>query len=524
METPLMTTDAPLTRDLAAVKNHVLASVQTEFNRLVALAESGTRPRDLEIAVLKAVFTLGRLILATLLSVLCRRCTERDLQRRGLSSAQTTLRLEQDYWATQTTTLGQISFPMFAYRERRGGLSVTRTPARDEVLALHGHVRSSVLCLEWECRLGSDFPFRRAQEALSFFTHGVVSLEDTTIASHMVAVGSAIERHWLYRPLEEIQEILKNRAERDQRSGRPVMYGSTDAHAGRRYVDATWDAVWKMANGIRFWCIDRHTGQPIHLGGEYTWGDCEQVSLIVSQLVEEGWLPRNGDYGGGVVAELVIVTDGLPWIKDHFVARLPWAQAVLDIYHALECLGRFAKTRFGKAKKKAKAWFRRMAQHLLPKGPKAHEAKTRRGHKKSPKGQSQARQRQVRTSRPAASGWDLLGALYEESVPDKYAEDFNKLLKYFENNAYRMEYDQYRQRGFQIGSGAMESLHRSAAQLRLKLPGARWLETTSQAIFNLRLLQLSGRWSEFWKQPDLTCQLRHAFESDRQRKNQTEAA
>jgi len=519
-----MTTDAPLTWDLPAVKNHVLASIQIAFDELVALAESEVRPRDVEIAVLKAVFTLGRLMLATLLSVLCRRCTESDLKRRGLSSAQTTFRLEQDYWATQTTTLGQVSFPMFAYRERLGGVSVTRTPARKEVLPLHGHARSSELCLEWESRLGSEFPFRRAQEALSFFTHGEVSLEDTTIASHMVAVGSAIERHWLYRPVDEIKEILANRAERDQETGRPVMYGSTDAHAGRRYVDATWDAVWKMANGIRFWCVDRHTGQPIHLGGEYTWGDCEQVGLLVTELVDEGLLPRNGDYGDGVVVELVIVTDGQSWIKDHFLAPLPWAHAVLDLYHALECLSRFAKSRFGQAKDAVQAWYRQMAQHLVPTASKTRKPKTRRGHKKSPKGQAQARQRQLRKSRPAQSGWDLLGALYEESVPDEHADDFDKLLKYFENNVYRMDYDQYRQRGFQIGSGAMESLHRSAAQLRLKLPGARWLETTSQAIFNLRLLQLSGRWSEFWKQPDLTPLLLSAFEADRERRSEMRAA
>ena len=57
----------------------------------------------------------------------------------------------------------------------------------------------------------------------------------------------------------------------------------------------------------------------------------------------------------------------------------------------------------------------------------------------------------------------------------------------------------------------MESLHRTGGQLRLELPGARWLETTSQAIFNLRMLQLAGRWKEFWGHKAITPLLVRAF-------------
>ena len=50
----------------------------------------------------------------------------------------------------------------------------------------------------------------------------------------------------------------------------------------------------------------------------------------------------------------------------------------------------------------------------------------------------------------------------------------------------------------------MESLHRTASQTRLKVAGIRCLAETSQAVFNLRMLRLCGRWDEFWQQPDLT--------------------
>ena len=67
----------------------------------------------------------------------------------------------------------------------------------------------------------------------------------------------------------------------------------------------------------------------------------------------------------------------------------------------------------------------------------------------------------------------------------------------------RMDYLGARTRGMQIGSGAMESLHRTGSQLRLKLPGARWHPEVAQALLNLRCLGLAGRWDEFWSHDDL---------------------
>ncbi len=63
----------------------------------------------------------------------------------------------------------------------------------------------------------------------------------------------------------------------------------------------------------------------------------------------------------------------------------------------------------------------------------------------------------------------------------------------------------------QIGSGAMESLHRTASQVRLKLAGARWTADRATAVLNTRLMLLAGRWDAFWTQPDLTTTLAAAF-------------
>ena len=87
------------------------------------------------------------------------------------------------------------------------------------------------------------------------------------IAAHTAAAGSKVSREWLYRDPNEIREIPRDRAMRDPKTGRPVLYSSCDAHALRRFADDTWGAEWKMANGLRIWCVEGRAGDIIHLWG-----------------------------------------------------------------------------------------------------------------------------------------------------------------------------------------------------------------------------------------------------------------
>lgn len=467
-----MTTEIGLARDRDQVKTDFTDKVDRLLEVLVSRAEQGASPRELEEAVWEVVLVLGRCLLSMALGTACRRSTEVDLESRGLGPDKARLRLDRDYWATVTTTLGKVTFPLFAYRDSSGPLMVTRTPARAQVLPLWERCRSSDCCLEWETRLGAEMPFRRAQEALRFFTHGAVEQHDTTIAAHMVAVGCAIDRRWLYRSLPEVQALLRERATRDGKTDRPIVYVSCDAHAERRYVDDTWNAAWKMVNGLRLWIVDRHNGGIVHLGGEFTWGDCHEVSRIVDALIEEGILPRDGDYGDGLVTQVVVITDGCPWVEQQVVKRLSWSVAVLDLYHALERVASFAALCFGTGTKAANGFYRRLSHWLVPRCPGQEDSpKARRGHTKKRRRAAGAIARRTRKYR---HGWCLIGALYEEQhrLPAKAAEAFDTLLDFFEHNVYRMAYDEYAARGLQLGSGAMESLHRTEASSGSRYPAA----------------------------------------------------
>ncbi len=368
------------------VKRDIVKRFKVIVDDLVAATENGETVRLLEERTWRALLEIGQLLLAMVLNI--RRATEEDIAERGLTKQQTKLRNEADYWYELTTTFGPVRFFSYAYRDMSTPVgSVTRVPAREAVVPLYAKTRSSELCLEWESRLGSEHPFRKAQEFLSYFTHGAVELEDTTISRHMVTVAKLIEPEWLYRDPAEIRSVLEERATRDTRTGQPILYMSTDAHALRRYVDETWDAQWKMANGIRLWCVDRNNGAIIHLGGEYTWGDCEEVSVIIDRLVTSGHLAEDGDYGDGTSAKLVVITDGAPWIENHALPLLPWAVPILDAYHALEHIGDYVAIRFGKGSEDARDFYDRAARYLLGKAIKdKRRSKTRKGHEKSPRG------------------------------------------------------------------------------------------------------------------------------------------
>ena len=62
--------------------------------------------------------------------------------------------------------------------------------------------------------------------------------------------------------------------------------------------------------------------------------------------------------------------------------------------------------------------------------------------------------------------------------------------------AERLKYDDFRQRGLPLGSGAIESSIRRVINLRLKGNGTFWLETHAEEMLQLRALVISGRWDE----------------------------
>jgi len=498
------------------VKTELMQQFSAALDTLFQLVDADSTPRQMEEATWNTVLSVGASTLGALFGSACLKKTKQDIAQRELPQSRVHMRMDQDYWATLTSTFGAVIFPWCAYRELGGnGASVTRNPAQD-LFPGQKSCRSTPLCLEWETWLGSDYPFRSAQEALTYFTHGAVRLEDTTIERHMVSVGELVTRDFLYRTPEEIQEILLTRATRDRETNLPLLYASSDAHALRRYVDATWAAQWKMANGIRLWCEDQKTGQVIHLGGEFTWGDCHEVQKIFKDLIARGILTSDGMYENGIQAQLVWLSDGMPWFKDYIIPLFTHIVVILDVYHLLHAFAAFFALCFTPQSKQSRIWLARVATLAVGPCPPKKAPKLRGGPRRGTTGSSHghAHNRPVDLNAdPVQQVIQLLLLVFQAPTPTEKAQAIQSRLFFFlfcDPN--RVNYLAFRARGYQIGSGAMESLHRTGSQKRLKLPGASWLERTSQAVFNIRMMRLAGNYNRFWNQPDL---LKH-FSSSKQ--------
>jgi len=475
-----------LTSPSSAVNSVLTTMLIAALQPLIATTEKGASPRELELAVWEhLMLPLGRAVLELLLALRCLRVS----QASGSEKPGMRYRLDSNYVLSQSTTLGVVHVPLFAFRSERA----TFMPARGAIFPLHPKCRSSNLLLEWETRVGGAMPFRQAEEALAFFTHGATTIEDTTIARHMGVVGTLIDPSWTCCSSDRCAEVLK-RATRDTATGRPLLYVSSDAHALRRYVDDTWRAEHKMINGVRVWAVDTKTGQTLHVGGAYTWGDCRETAALLREVLE-----RTGVVDDAV--QVVFISDGLPWLREHLIPVLPKDTVViLDFYHLMEHLAAHAAARWGKGSKASDAFLARASRVLLGKRRyRRKKAAKRAGHKKR-KRRRRAPPRVTPTNAPWGSGEALLRQLIAE---EPESDEFTALLHYLLNNLDRIDYAAYRTRDMQVGSGAMESFHRVASQMRLKLAGARWTAERALAVLNTRLLLLAGRWEEFWRQADL---------------------
>jgi hypothetical protein len=87
------------------------------------------------------------------------------------------------------------------------------------------------------------------------------------------------------------------------------------------------------------------------------------------------------------------------------------------------------------------------------------------------------------------------------SVTPIVRESHRLLTNFVVNNLHRMDYPAYVARGWQIGSGKVESACKTVVGQRLKGPGMRWRTYGTTALCQLRALYKSkpGIWNDYWK-------------------------
>ena len=165
----------------------------------------------------------------------------------------------------------------------------------------------------------------------------------------------------------------------------------------------------------------------------------------------------------------IALSDGGSGLEGMLRMQFPRVEAViLDFYHAAEYLSELAKSWVANDPQTAEALGQQWCHQLKHEGGEAVLAMLR--------------------------VLDLRGRSAVACVT------YHATVRYVENQVHRMDYPLYRAKGWQMGSGPVESACKRVVGQRLNGAGMRWGEAGADAVCRLRALFLSesGPWEAFW--------------------------
>jgi hypothetical protein len=192
-------------------------------------------------------------------------------------------------------------------------------------------------------------------------------------------------------------------------------------------------------------------------------------------------------------ATVVSPNDGALWIQDIVDLLAPQAVRILDEPHAAEHLGTISQVVFGSAGLLATDWVARQRTALLadPDGPA---------------------QLLVELDRLLALGPHPEAPRTAED-PDPAAA-LAREVAYFHKRADQIRYVAFRQAGYPIGSGCVESGHNVIIAPRCKRAGMRWAPEHLNPLLVLRTIEANDRWEATW--PTVWDQLQTSSSQQRQ--------
>ncbi len=167
----------------------------------------------------------------------------------------------------------------------------------------------------------------------------------------------------------------------------------------------------------------------------------------------------------GLCRRLSSVNDGAPWIDRITTSNYPQAIQVIDWSHAKERLWKVSKAAFGEGSLPSQQWVEKQADLLWH------------GHVNEVV-------RDLRTL-----DWNHISCL----------EDVRQSPAYFESRQSKMDYALFRQAGYPIGSGTVESGVNTVVHHRMKGQGRGWKQKNAQAMLAALSEFHSGRFQMAWQ-------------------------
>jgi hypothetical protein len=185
--------------------------------------------------------------------------------------------------------------------------------------------------------------------------------------------------------------------------------------------------------------------------------------------------------GYGKYKNTVLISDGATWIRNLKEDIFCDAQQILDFFHLCEKISIFGKSFF-----KIPIIPDKHGNHII----NDIDIKDNKNYDKYRIWTTETCLK-LRLSRYNQVLDDIISKESSYKISNK-----NKLSKYIINNINNIDYALYEQKGYDIGSGAVESGNKSVLKKRLVGPGMRWYLASAQNIVSLTSKLESHRWYE----------------------------
>jgi len=251
-------------------------------------------------------------------------------------------------------------------------------------------------------------------------------------------------------PLATDQEKRKRRAtikQKRQRSGKrqrplpPCKKGADDAYKEFRVVTAYDESQTRRAVAV-------------------TSGDCEQTGRLMRNMALQLRL-ADAD-------ESIANVDGAPWIRNQLLLHQIAAHVNLDYYHLKDYAQRTRREVYGEQSDEGRAWRDELMRLFLEEG--------------------------------AQPAWEYL-LEWRKTLRGRKRTAADRLLGYVTERLDMIRYREFRQRGWQIGSGPTEAQCKTTTS-RLKGRGRRWDAPAAEGLMALAALDASNAWNSWWATPD----------------------
>jgi hypothetical protein len=166
----------------------------------------------------------------------------------------------------------------------------------------------------------------------------------------------------------------------------------------------------------------------------------------------------------------IVIADGAVWIWNLADQHFPGAIQIVDLYHARQHLAELAALLHPHDAATKKLWMDPM-KDLLDEGK----------------------------IKDIVEHLRKIAAEHADTNPNLTKEVLTE-ADYFETNASRMNYPDFRAKGFFVGSGVIEAGCKAVVGQRLKRSGMFWTVRGANSILALRCCRLNARFEDYWEE------------------------